>query len=75
MNDLSEKYPKKEEFMSEKFDARHKAQEFKDMIKNRKPGETVDEVLVIYCNRNGISMEDCRGYYDKLVKTGEIKEK
>lgn len=61
--------------MSEKSDKQHKAQELKDMIKNRKSGESVEEILVTYCNRHGISLDDCRSYYDKLVKAGEIKEK
>ncbi len=61
--------------MNEKFDKIHKAQELKDMIRDRKPSESVEEVLITYCNRHGISLEDCRSYYDKLVKTGEIKEK
>lgn len=61
--------------MSDKFDKQHKIQELKDMIKNRKPGEPVEEVLTIYCQRHGISMDTCRVYYDQLVKKGEIKEK
>jgi hypothetical protein len=61
--------------MSEKFDKQHKIQELKDMIKNRKPGEPVEEVLSIYCQRHGMSMDACRVYYDQLVKKGEIKEK
>ena len=61
--------------MSDEFDKKHKVQELKDMIKDRKPGESVEEVLVIYCNRHGISVDECRVYYDQLVKKGEIKEK
>lgn len=61
--------------MSEKFDKQHKIQELKDMIKNRKPCESVEEVLTIYCQRHGISMDSCRVYYDQLVKKGEIKGK
>ena len=61
--------------MSEKIDKQHKVQELKDMIKGRKPGESVEEVLITYCNRHGISVDDCRSYYDKLVKSGEITEK
>jgi hypothetical protein len=61
--------------MSEKFDKQHKIQELKDMIKNRKPGEPVEEVLTIYCQRHGISIDACRVYYYQLVKKGEIKEK
>jgi len=61
--------------MSEKFDKQHKIQELKDMIKDRKPDESVEEVLITYCNRHGISLDDCRSYYNKLVKAGDIKEK
>ncbi len=61
--------------MSEKIDKQHKTQELKDMIKDKKPSESVEEVLVKYCHRQGISVDDCRVYYDKLVKAGEIKEK
>jgi hypothetical protein len=61
--------------MSEKIDKQHKAQELKNMIKDRKPSESVEEVLVKYCHRHGISVDDCRVYYDKLVKSGDIKEK
>ena len=60
--------------MSDKMD-KHKIQELKDMIKNRKPGEPVEEVLTIYCQRHGISIDTCRVYYNQLVKKGEIKEK
>ena len=60
--------------MTEKFDKQHKIEELKDMIKNRKRGEPVEEVLTIYCQRHGISIETCRVYYDQLVKKGEIKE-
>ncbi len=61
--------------MSDKFDKQHKIQELKDMIKNRKRSEPVEEVLTTYCERHGISMDTCRVYYDQLVKKGEIKEK
>jgi hypothetical protein len=61
--------------MSEKIDRKHKAEELKNMLKDRKPGESAEEVLVKYCHRHGISIDDCRVYYDKLVKSGEIKEK
>ncbi|HUK84520.1 MAG TPA: hypothetical protein VLU95_01520 [Candidatus Acidoferrum sp.] len=61
--------------MTEKFDRQHKIEELKDMIKNKKPGEPVEEVLTTYCQRHGISIETCRVYYDQLIKKGEIKEK
>ena len=34
-----------------------------------------EEVLSIFCERQGISMDTCRVYYKKLVEKGEIKEK
>jgi hypothetical protein len=61
--------------MSEEFDKQHKIQELKDMIKNRKPDEPIEEILTIYCQRHGISVEACRTYYDQLLRKGEIKEK
>jgi hypothetical protein len=61
--------------MSEKIDKQHKIQELKDMIKDRKPGEPVEEVLAVYCQRHGLSMDSCRIYYKQLVEKGEIKEK
>ncbi len=65
----------KEDFMVENFDKEHNVQELKDMIKDRKPGESVEKVLFIYCQRHGLSVDECRNYYDKLVKAGEIKDK
>ena len=47
----------------------------KEMVKERKPGESVEEVLSTFCSREGISMDACRVYYRKLVEIGEIKEK
>ena len=61
--------------MGNEFDKQHKAQELKDMIKNRKKDESIEEVLVVYCQRHGISVDDCRIYYDQLVKAGEINKK
>jgi hypothetical protein len=61
--------------MDENFDKKHSAQELKDMIKDRKPGESVEKVLFVYCQRHGLSVDECRDYYDQLVKKGEIKEK
>ncbi len=61
--------------MGENFDKEHKVQELKDMLKDRKSGETVEEVLLVYCQRHGLSVDDCTNFYDQLVKKGEIKEK
>jgi hypothetical protein len=47
----------------------------KEMVNERKPGEPVEEVLSVFCQRQGVSMGTCRVYYKKLVDKGEIKEK
>lgn len=47
----------------------------KEMIKERKRGEPVEEVLSTFCQREGLPMSTCRAYYKKLVESGEIKEK
>jgi len=60
--------------MSEKKD-KHNLDLLKEMVKERKKGESAEEVLSVFCQRQGISMDACRVYYDKLVKLGEIKEK
>ena len=61
--------------MSEEFDKKHRIQELKEMIQGRKRGESVEQVLEVFCQRNGLSMDACRVYYDQLVKKGEIKKK
>ena len=61
--------------MSDSVDKKHKIQELKEMVQERKHGEPVEKVLTLYCERHGISMDVCRVYYDQLVKKGEIKEK
>lgn len=61
--------------MGENFDKKHKIQELTDMLNDRKPNESVEEVLVTYCQRHGISLDDCRNYYNQLAKEGKIKEK
>ena len=60
--------------MSEKKD-KHNLDLLKEMVNERKKGEPVEEVLSVFCQREGISMGTCRVYYDKLVKLGDIKEK
>jgi len=61
--------------MSGEFDKKHKIQELKEMVQERKHGESVETVLGVFCERNGLSMDSCRVYYDQLVKKGEIKKK
>jgi predicted solute-binding protein len=60
--------------MSDKQD-KHNVDLLKEMVKERKPGESPEEVLSVFCQRQGISVEACRVYYRKLVDSGEIEEK
>ncbi|MCW4047848.1 MAG: hypothetical protein NWE99_09890 [Candidatus Bathyarchaeota archaeon] len=60
--------------MTEKMDKEH-IQELKEMVKEKKKGEPVEEVLAKFCQRHGVSLNTCRVYYDRLVANGEIEEK
>ena len=60
--------------MSEKMD-KHKIQELKEMVKERKPDEPIEQVLAVFCERHAVSLNTCRVYYNRLVEKGEIKEK
>ena len=53
----------------------HKFKELKQMLLDRDSDESAEEVLTKFCERHGISLKDCRVYYDQLVKEGEIKPK
>lgn len=59
--------------MPEKMD-KHHVRELKEMIREKEPKEPVEEVLVKFCGRHGVSLDTCRKHYDKLVRKGEIKE-
>jgi len=62
--------------MSKKLvDEKHSKDDLKEMIAQRKPGQPIEEVLAIFCQRYGLTMDACRNYYDELVQKGEIKEK
>ncbi len=62
--------------MSKKIvDEKHSKEALKEMIAQRKPVQSIEEVLAIFCQRYGLTMAACRNYYDELVKKGEIKEK
>ncbi len=62
--------------MSKKIvDEKHSKEALKEMMAQRKPGQPIEEVLTIFCQRYGLTMNACRNYYDELVKKGEIKEK
>jgi len=60
--------------MSDKTD-KHMIEELKETIQKKDPKEPIEKTLVVFCSRTGISMDNCRVYYNKLVKKGEIKEK
>ncbi len=60
--------------MQDKLD-KHKAQELKEMVKEKDPNEPVEKVLAVFCERHGVSMGTCRYYYNLLVEKGEIEEK
>ena len=44
------------------------------MIREKRPDEAVEQVLVKFCTRSGVSLDTCRKYYTFLVEKGEIKE-
>jgi predicted solute-binding protein len=54
---------------------KHNLDLLKEMVKEKKRGDPVEEVLSVFCQREGLSMETCRAYYKKLVDSGELKEK
>jgi ribosomal protein L20A (L18A) len=60
--------------MPEEMDKQH-IQELKKMIQEKKTEEPVENVLVKFCARHGVSMDSCRIHYNNLVEKGEIKEK
>ena len=60
--------------MSDKLD-KHNMALLKEMVNEKKPNEPVEEVLAVFCQRQGVSMDACRVYYKKLVDKGEIREK
>ncbi len=62
--------------MNEKLvDEKHSKDTLKQMIKDRKQGEPVEEVLATFCQRYSVAMKTCREIYSQLVDAGEIKEK
>ena len=52
----------------------HYLKELKEMIRDE-PDEPVGKVLATFCQRHGVSMDQCRKYFDELVEKGEIEEK
>ncbi len=60
--------------MSDKLD-KHKIQELREMVKQKKPDDSVEKVLAVFCERHALTMGTCRYYYNVLVKDGDIKDK
>jgi len=60
--------------MGEKMDKQH-LKELKEMIQEKKTEEPVENVLVKFCARHGVSLDTCQIHYRRLVEKGEIKEK
>ena len=53
---------------------KHYLNELREMILEE-PSEPVGKVLANFCQRHGVDMNQCKVYYDKLVKKGEIEKK
>ncbi len=60
--------------MSENKD-KHYMRELKEMIQEKKPQEPVDKIFAVFCHRHGVSMNECKMYYDRLVENDEVKKK
>ena len=54
---------------------KHKIQELREMIKEKDPNQSAEELLTIFCSRHGLSSGTCKYYYNILLENGDIKEK
>lgn len=54
---------------------RERMRKLKEMVQEKELEEPVEQVLVKFCVRTGVSLDTCREYYQFLVESGEIKEK
>jgi hypothetical protein len=52
---------------------KEKIQELKQMLKEKKPDEPVEKVLVNFCERHAVTLGTCRKYYERLVENGEVE--
>jgi hypothetical protein len=52
---------------------KEKIQELKQMLKEKKPDEPIEKVLVNFCERHAVTLGTCRKYYERLMEKGEIK--
>jgi len=53
---------------------KQRIKKLKEIIQEKNLGETVEQVLIKFCARNGVSLDTCRRYYELLVESGEISE-
>ncbi len=61
------------EMTEEKSKEKHHLLELKEMIQKKEMPK--EKVFAVFCHRHGVSIDQCKEYYDKLVIKGEIKEK
>lgn len=61
-NKIAEKMPKE------------KIQELKEMIDERQPDESVEKILVKFCERHALTMGTCRKYYELMLEEGELNK-
>jgi hypothetical protein len=59
--------------MSNKVD-KDMLEELKTNLKGKKPDQQ-DKVVAVFCQKTGLTMDECKVYYKKLVKDGNIKKK
>ena len=53
---------------------KEKIQELKEMIQEKGPEESVEKVLVKFCERHAVTLGTCRKYYERLAEKGEVKK-
>jgi predicted solute-binding protein len=52
---------------------KHHLQELKEQLQETKGPK--EKVFAVFCHRHGVSIEQCKEYYDQLLASGEVKEK
>jgi hypothetical protein len=60
-------------FVEQKID-NHMYEELKENIKGKKQ-EEAEKTIAVFCQKTGLTMDECKVYYKKLVKDGDLKEK
>jgi len=53
----------------------HDIEQLRIMIESKKPNEPIEELLTIFCQRYGKSLDACHQIYQQLIEKGKIKEK